>query len=223
MGCDHRRGPGAQELKQWASLARLLCEQGWPPTGALSTAWRQTYINREPSPDARASSAAALQQHCASITASDVTTPPDALALSLYRPASWPTALSAGHIASESHLAALESDAELLTHLLAQIAAIEAAASEAGQQGVGSALGAAALPATLLHMHLQGAAAQDSGRAAAALVQAVGERDRLESALQSGVQMLLFAAACFAERSTVHDWRQRLQWLSSLMDQVSLL
>ena len=214
----NRRRPSARELKQWASLARLLCEQGWPPAAALATGWRHTYVSSQSSPDARAFSAAAFERHCAD-TSTDVT-PPNALALSLYRPAAWPEAVSAAGIAADSQLAALEVDAAVVTHLLAQIGAAEVAGSAAAPSGVSGAFGAAALPAPLLMAHLRGDAPEDGGMLAA--VQSLGGIEGLEAGVDRGLRLLRFAVLCFAERASTLDWRRRLQWLSGLSELVSV-
>ena len=212
----NRRRPSARELKQWASLARLLCERGRPVAAALATAWRHTYVSTQPSPDARAFAAAVFERHCAGASADAA--PANPLALSLHRPAAWPKALSAAGIAADSQLAALEVDAAVLTHLIAQIGAAEAASLAAAPGGVSSAFGAAALPAPMLMAHLQGDALEVG--ATAALVQSIGGHEALEAGVEEGLRLLRFAFLCFAERASTLDWQCRLQWLSSIKEMV---
>lgn len=216
-GWFDRWGPSGRELKQWASLARLLCEQGWAPGNALATAWRHTYVSCQPSPDARACAAAAFHRHCI-LTAADVPAA-NPLALSLHRPAAWPRAVSTADIASGSQLATLEVDAALLAHLLAQVAAAEAAGSGDNVAVVSGAFGAAALPAPLLATYLRGVAVSGSGTS---LLQSMGGAHSVEAGVERGLRLLQFAAVCFAERASAPDWRHRLQWISSLSEQVGV-
>ena len=217
-GWYDRRGPSGRELKQWASLARLLCEQGRPPGDALATAWRHTYVSCQPSPDARACAAAAFHRHCA-VPAADVP-PANPLALSLHRPAAWPRPVSTADIASDSQLASLEVDAALLAHLLAQVAAVEIADQGASVGAVSDAFGAATLPALLLAAYLRGAVVCCGG---AGLLQSMGGTQGVEAGVESGLRLLRFAAMCFAERASAHDWRHRLQWISFLSEQVGVV
>lgn len=209
--CSHgaRRGPSARELLQWASLARLLCERGWAASQALATSWRQTYTAAEPSSAGRAAAEAAFSEHCSTITAESCG--PNALALSLSRPASWPLPLAAADIAADSGSAAWAAGSAVMTHLLSQLVVLEALLSGQGQQGLPQGSDAALLPAPWLQQHLKGAA---NGVSSAALLEQLGGTEASQAAADKAVLLIQLAAGCLFERIALESMELGLHRLN---------
>ena len=220
-GC--RRGPTGRELRQWASLARTLCQRGHPVTDALAAAWHHTYVAVESSTEGRAAAAAAFARHCARASANRPADAPHPLSLSLSAPAAWPLAGSVAELAADSRTAVMAAEAAVLGHLACQVIAAEVACSggSGGAQQARTPFGAICLPAPLLAAHLLGAY-RGMEETNAALVEAVGGVSAAQRGLAQGLQLLWQAAACFAERAAAEDWRARLQCLDSLQRQVRL-
>ncbi len=207
-----RHAPSARQLKQWASLARVLCERGWPGPSSIATAWHHIYAASEPSPEGRAAAQRAFGAHCSCLAAEDGGDAPP-LGLSFSALATWPEVTSAADITADSQLATLAVDGAVLAHLLRQITAEEVARRGGGSPE--TAWGVSALPVPILKGYLQG------GGCGAEALQL--EPEALQAVVEDAVALLWWAAACFAQRATVTDWRLRLQWLAHSATLVSPL
>jgi hypothetical protein len=195
-----RRRPTARELRLWTALTRMLLESGRPVSDALAAAWAHTYASAEPSPEGRAAAEAAFAQHCAVLSAQS---PPAAqpLAMRLSALAPWPALAPVADTAADTQLTQLALEGSLLGHLASQL--VLAADADLRQPRTASSLSAgASLPVVL--------EAGDGVHAA-------------QPGMESCMRLLWHAAACFAERATLGDWRVRLQWLRSLDAQVPFL
>ena len=222
MYCYCRRGPSGRELRQWASLARTLCQRGRPVSDALAAAWRHTYVAAEASAEGRAAAAGAFARHCGNASADSLGDAPHPLGLGLLAPAAWPLADAVAEIAHDSQTAVLAAEAAVLGHLACQVIAAEAACSGAGgaARQARTPLGAASLPAPLLAAHLRGASSGVAGGVREATLEAAGGVDAVQRGLARGLRLMWHAAACFTERAAAEDWCARLLWLEGLQRQV---